>query len=151
MSRKDVQGRRLKSSLSPPPERMPPDHIGVLISGLAMMFIGWMGLFLLVRSSPPRIGAELWLFFVLLHLAVTGTVLPFVRYANVRLLPTTVDPPAGGIIVRQSVWIGLYVVICAWLQILRSLNAPIAFFLALVFVVIEIFLRTREISDTRSA
>lgn len=126
------------------PRRMPSDHIGVLIASLVMMFVGWGGLAFLIANSPPRIGAELWLFFLLLHLAVTGTVLPVVRFINVQLSP---DPPPGGILARQSTWIGLYVVVCAWLQILRSLSLPVAFFVGLVFVVLEAFLRIREIND----
>ena len=41
---------------------------------------------------------------------------------------------------------------CAWLQMLRPrvLNLPIAFFIGLVFVVIEVFLRSREIRNERA-
>lgn len=127
--------------------RMPADHAGVLLAALGMFLGGWSGLAYLIINNPPRIGAELWLFFILLHMAITGTTLPIVRYLNVRLTPITIDPPPGGIIVRQSIWIGLYVVIVAWLQILRSLSIPIAFFLALVFIVLEGFLRARELSS----
>ncbi len=40
----------------------------------------------------------------------------------------------------------LFVVTCAWLQIPRVLSWPIAFFLALIFVVVEVFLRSREVA-----
>jgi len=126
--------------------RMPADHAGVLLAALAMFLGGWAGLGYLVVTSPPRLGAELWIFFIMLHLAITGTVLPIVRYLNVRFTRVSAEPPAGGVIVRQSIWIGLYVVILAWLQLLRSLSLPIGFFLGLVFVVLEGFLRTREIN-----
>jgi hypothetical protein len=125
--------------------RMPADHVGVLLSAAALMIIGWAGLALLITRSPPRIGAELWMFFVLLHLAITGTVLPVVRYLNVSIFAAD-DPPPGGVIVRQSVWIGLLVVICGWLQILRALSLPVVFFLALMFIVLEVFLRSRELN-----
>ncbi len=127
---------------------MPPDHLGVIVAALVMMIGGWFGLYTLVTTSLPRVGQR-WLFFVLLHVAVTGTVLPFVRYLNVRFTSVTAPLPSGGVLVRQSVWIGLFVVTCAWLQIPRVLNPPIAFFVALVFVVIEVFLRSREISQER--
>lgn len=127
------------------PRRMPSDHVGTLIAAVVMIGVGWAGLAYLVTTQPPRIGAELWLFFILLHLAVTGTVLPIIRYLNVSLFARWGLPP-GGVIVRQSVWVGLYVVICAWLQILRALSLPIMFFLASVFVVLEAFLRMREAS-----
>jgi hypothetical protein len=41
------------------------------------------------------------------------------------------------------------VVTCAWLQIPRVLTLPIAFFLALALIVIEVFLRSREIAHER--
>ena len=56
----------------------------------------------------------------------------------------------GGVLVRQSIWIGLFVVMCAWLQMPRVLNLPVAFFLGLVFIVIEVFLRSREIRNERA-
>jgi hypothetical protein len=73
-----------------------------------------------------------------------------VRYLNLRFTPLTEALPPGGIIVRQSVWIGLFVVICAWLQIPRVLSPIVAVLLALVFLAIEVFLRFREIARERS-
>jgi len=125
---------------------MPPDHLGVLIAGVLMMLGGWLGLFQVVTNTLPRVGPR-WAFFMLLFMAVTGTVLPFVRYLNVRFTPVYVELPPGGVLVRQSIWFGLFVVTCAWLQIPRVLTLPIAFFLALAFIVIEIFLRSREIAN----
>ncbi|HRL14496.1 MAG TPA: hypothetical protein PKX07_21620 [Aggregatilineales bacterium] len=131
------------------PERIPPDHLGVLIGAAVMFVVGWVGLYLLVTTQIPRLGGQLWLFFVLLNVAVTGTVLPFIRYLNVRFTPVRADLPPAGVIVRQSVWVGLYAVACAWLQIPRALSLPTALLLALVFVVIEVFLRVRELNSQR--
>jgi hypothetical protein len=80
---------------------------------------------------------------------VTGTVLPFVRYLNARFTSVDDPLPPGGVLVRQSIWVGLFVVTCAWLQIPRVLNAPIAFFVAMAFVIVEVFLRNREIAHER--
>lgn len=132
-----------------PPEKTPPDHIGILVAGVVMMIGGWLGLYHLVTTTLPRVGPR-WIFFVLLHIAVTGTVLPFVRYLNVRFTPVDNELPPGGVIVRQSVWIGLFVVTCAWLQIPRVLSWPIIFFLALMFIVIEVFLRSRELANEQA-
>ncbi len=132
-----------------PVDAIPPDHIGVLIAGVVFMVIGWLGLYQLVTTSLPLVGQR-WLFFILLQLAVTGTVLPFVRYLNVRFTPVTADLPPGGVIVRQSIWIGLFVVMCAWLQIPRVLTWPVAILIALLFIIIEAFLRAREIRNERS-
>ncbi len=131
------------------PPKMPPDHIGVLIAGVLMMIGGWYGLYELVTTTLPRVGQR-WLFFVLLQIAITGTVLPFIRYLNVRFVPVDVEVPPGGVIVRQSIWVGLFAVTCAWLQIPRVLNLPIAFFVALVFIIVEVFLRSREIRYERN-
>lgn len=129
-------------------QRIPPDHAGVLIAALIMAGGGGWGLYQLVTTRLPRIDA-IWLFFVLLLMTVTGVAIPFVRFLNLRFAPSYAPTPPGGVIVRQSVWIGLYVVTCAWLQIPRVLSLPIAFFLALVFVVLEIFLRSRELARER--
>src|SRR5690606_18649016 len=128
------------------PGKTPPDHIGVLIAALLLALVGWVGLYQLVTANLPRVGPR-WLFFVFLQLAVTGTVIPVVRFLNVRFTLMERELPPGGVIVRQSIWIGLFVVTCAWLQIPRVLSWPIVFFLALIFVVVEIFLRSRELSD----
>lgn len=127
---------------------MPPDHVGVMIAGVLMFFIGWGGLYALFTTTLPRVGPR-WIFFVLLQIAVTGTVLPFVRFLNARFTRVDAPLPPGGVLVRQSIWVGLFVVTCAWLQIPRVLNAPIAFFVAMAFVIVEVFLRSREIAHER--
>jgi len=133
---------------SPPSTKLPPDYAGVLFAAILMIISGWYGLYTLVTTQIPRVGQR-WLFFVLLHIAVTGTVMPLVRYLNIRLTPMTRPLPSSGVIVRQSVWIGIFVVTCAWLQIPRVLTVPVMFFLALAFSVIEIFLRSREFTNER--
>jgi hypothetical protein len=138
--------QRPESAPSRDTSNTPSDHIGLLAASMLLMAAGWLGLYYLITTALPRIGGELWLFFLLLQIAVTSTALPIVRYLNVRFTPINKDVPASGVIVRQSVWIGLFVVICAWLQIPRALSLPFVIFLAIVFVVVEIFLRTREIA-----
>lgn len=125
---------------------MPPDHIGALLAGMTMAIVGWIGLFILISNTVPYLGPELWAFFFLVLIAISGTVLPIVRYVNMRFVRVDSPPPPAGVIVRQSVWIGLFVVISAWLQILRMLSVPIIFFVGLIFIVLEIFLRTRELN-----
>ncbi|MBC8098744.1 MAG: hypothetical protein H7Y11_04835, partial [Armatimonadetes bacterium] len=55
------------STLNEP--RTPPDHVGVLMSAALMVLLGWGGLYWLVSTQIPRIGGQLWFFFVLLHIA----------------------------------------------------------------------------------
>lgn len=111
-----------------------------------MMISGWGGLIFLIRTQEPFIGQR-WMFLLLLHIAVAGTVMPIVRYVNARLTPLQRMLPPGGVIVRQSVWFGLFAVACAWLQMPRVLSPPIMFFLALAFIIVEVFLRSREIPN----
>lgn len=120
----------------------PPDHTGIMLAAALMAATGWIGLWLLVTTALPTAFPR-WLFFVFLYLAVTGTVLPFVRFLNVRFSAED-TLPASGVILRQSVWVGLFVVACAWLQIPRVLNPVIAFFLALSLAVVEFFLLMRQ-------
>jgi hypothetical protein len=113
-----------------------------MVAAALMSVAGWIGLWMLVTTTLPTAFPR-WLFFVFLYLAVTGTVLPFVRFLNLRFSRENA-PPSGGVILRQSIWVGLFVVACAWLQIPRVLNAVIAFFLAISLIVIEVFLHVRE-------
>lgn len=127
----------------------PPDHTGMNTAAFLLMLGGWGGLYLLVTSEIPRVGPR-WIFFVLLFTAICSTLIPFVRYLYVRFTPLSRELPSSGVIVRECVWVGLFVVACAWLQMPRVLSAPIAFFLALALVVIEVFLRLREIPHERA-
>jgi uncharacterized membrane protein YdcZ (DUF606 family) len=86
------------------------------------------------------------LFFLLLYMAVTGTMIPISVAFNNRLRGDA-PIPADWISVRQGLWVGLFVITCAWLQIPRVLNPAIAVLLALSLVVIEVFLRLRERSQ----
>ncbi len=125
-----------------------PEQSGIMTAAVLMAVGGWGGLWLLVSTTLPTAFPR-WLFFVFLYLAVTGTVLPFVRFLNARFSREGV-PPSGGVILRQSIWVGLFVVACAWLQIPRVLNPVIAFFLALSLIVIEVFLHVREQEQSES-
>lgn len=119
---------------------------GLLLASLLMFFCGWGGLVYLVVMTRPRIGGEIWLFFILLQIAVTGTAIPFVRWLSQRLAPKHSHTPLTGIVVRRSVWIGIISVTCAWLMIPRYLSLPIVLILILLFTVVEIFLRNRELA-----
>lgn len=116
---------------------------GLYLASLLMFIAGWGGLAYLVLNTRPRIGGEIWLFFILLQIAVTGTAIPIMRLISQRL--TRTKAPLTGVIVRRGVWVGIIAVTCAWLLIPRYLSLPILVMLILLFVVIEIFLRHREL------
>ncbi|MFZ4813450.1 MAG: hypothetical protein ACOYL5_02860 [Phototrophicaceae bacterium] len=124
-------------------ESLPPDHIGVLLMAALLAVGGGLGLYTLVTQTIPRV-AQQWVFFFLLQLTLTGIAIPVIRFLNVRFTPINRPLPPGGVIVRQATWVGLFVATCAWLQIPRVLSGSVAFFLALIFLVIEFFIRLRE-------
>jgi hypothetical protein len=117
------------------------DQSGALIAGGIMAGAGWAMLYTLVRTVPP-LAFPRWLFFILLYIAVTGSVLPFVWYINQRFSRFSII--TGWVVLRQSMWFGLYAVTLAWLQMTRALNGVVVVFLALSMLVIEIFVRFRE-------
>jgi len=131
-------------------ERSPVgEQRGMLLASLLMFIVGWGGLFYLVASTRPRIGGEIWLFFILLQIAVTGAAIPLVRLISRRLAPADESEPLPGVVVRRSVWIGIIAVTCFWLMIPRYLSLPLLLIIILLFAVIELFLRNRELGNER--
>ncbi len=120
-----------------------PEHTGVLIGGALMGVIGWIGLALLVMTSWPW-PFQQWLFFVLVYIAVTGTSVPIAYYLNLRFTRPGHEMAPPGAILRQGIWVGMFVTTCAWLRIPRVLNWAIALLLAASLIAIEVFLRVRE-------
>jgi hypothetical protein len=51
------------------------------------------------------------------------------------------------VIVRESIWFGVYFPTLAWLQIPRVLTLPLALLLAMAFILVEWLLRMRERSQ----
>lgn len=83
-----------------------------------------------------------WGFFALLILALTGTVLPIVYFFH-RRFPD--QPPAdASVIIRQSVWFGVYGATLAWLQLGRLVTVYVILGLAGGLFAIEYFIRLRE-------
>jgi hypothetical protein len=111
------------------------------ISSLILMLIGWGGLFVILFTAWPVVWFR-WGFFTLLILALTGTVLPIVYFFH-RRFPDS--PPAeANVIVRQSVWFGVYGATLAWLQLGRLVTVYVILGLAGGLLAIEYFIRLRE-------
>lgn len=118
-----------------------PSVKSVLPAALLLALIGWAGLAGVIYFSLPTVGPR-WLFFFFTVLAITGTFLPFTAYLN-RRFPST--PPVGlNVILRQAIWIGVFIPTLAWLQIARVLTIGLAGLLAISILIIEILLRLRE-------
>jgi hypothetical protein len=117
-----------------------------MIAAALLAVIGWTGLILLVNLALPTIGPR-WLFFAFLTTAATGTSLPFVWLLHRRFDRAAGAPPS--VLLRQGLLIGLFVSLCTWLQINRSLSLGLAIAVAAGFVAIEWLIRLIEGSRWR--
>ncbi len=114
---------------------------GYLSSTMALILMGWGGVAVLLYYSLPFVWAR-WGFFVFGIMALTGTALPIVYFFH-RRFPT--DPPAApNVIVRQSLWVGVYAATLAWLQLGRLVGLYVILGLAGGLIAIEYFIRMRE-------
>jgi hypothetical protein len=108
---------------------------------IILTVIGWGGLLIVVRGTVPTLGPR-WFFFFLGVLALTGPALPLVYFLNQRF-PST-PPVEDMVILRQSLWVGVFGSTVAWLQLGRVLTTGMALLLAAVFILIEVLLRLFE-------
>ena len=122
-------------------ENLSPSVKTFIPTAMILIVVGWGGLIYLFQNSLPTVGPR-WLFFFLAVLALTGTVLPAVAFLNRRF--HSPPPATTGVILRQSIWAGIYFPTLAWLQIGRTLTPTLALLLALGLILIEILMRMRE-------
>jgi hypothetical protein len=111
------------------------------LSSLVLMLVGWGGLFLLINYTRPLVWQR-WGIFILIFMAVTGTVLPIVYFFH-RRFPGE-KPTETNVIVRQAMWFGVYVVTLAWLQLDDLVTVYVILGLAGGLAAIEYFIRLRE-------
>lgn len=105
---------------------------------LFLAIIGWGGLVALMFFTLPTILPR-WAFFALTVMAFTGTTLPVAFIVNQRFLSN-----AASVVTRQSIWVGVYVAILAWLQIGRILNFSVALWFVLGFLGLEYLIQLRQ-------
>ena len=117
-----------------------------LVPTLILFVVGWGGLVLLVNFSLPTLWPR-WGFYALIVLAATGTSLPAIYWFNSIFSKNS--PVKSEIIIRESVGVGVYFAVLAWLNIGRALNFPISVWVGLGLFLIEYLLRLRE-SATKS-
>lgn len=110
-------------------------------AALILLAIGAGGLYLVVTYTEPS-GGTRWLFFFFGVLALTGFALPITAYLNRRF--PSIPPPTPAVVVRQAIWIGIYIPILLWLRIGRVVNLSLAILLAAGLILIEWLLRLRE-------
>ena len=113
-----------------------------IIIVVLVALLAWMGLWGVVQL--PITNASQVVFFALLFIATVSTVLPPIAYLNARFV-TEISPRILRVrFVRQSIWLGLFVVIAGWLQTRRMLTVTLALILMAVLALTETFLITRE-------
>ena len=118
-----------------------PGIASVLPTAFFLTLLGCAGLFWVVTQTLPTLWPR-WLFFFSLTITGSGISLPFVALLNHRF-GLTASPPSG-ILLRQSLWGGLYLATLAWLQLGCALTPSIMLLLAAGFFLIEFLLRLRE-------
>ncbi|MGC9334597.1 MAG: hypothetical protein ACP5JJ_10640 [Anaerolineae bacterium] len=111
----------------------------ITVTAVALALVGWWGLYELTDLVGPDQSGALYMFFALLFLAVTATLLPAALYLNQRLAPAAIarDPLR---FFRQSAWGGIAVGISAWLQMHRVFNLGFALVIVLIFVAVEVLI-----------
>ncbi len=124
-------------------ETTPPIR-AYLPSAIILTLFGWLGLAALILFAAPTAGPR-WLFFLLLTLALAGSVMPFIAFLN-RRFPGAA-PATPNIVLRQSLWIAIYGDTVAWLQMGRVLTPALALLLLAGLALIEFLLRLSERSQ----
>ena len=84
----------------------------------------------------------LFAFLASVVVATTGLALPLAYYINRRFSPPP-HGPAFLTVVRQAMWIGVWIAFCMWLQMNRSLGLAVAGLVAAVLAMFEILLYVR--------
>jgi hypothetical protein len=110
-------------------------------ASVLLCLFGFGGLAILVVVTLPTMGPR-WLFYFFLLCGISGLALPLTFFVNRRFM--TKPPADGGVIVREAIWIGIFVCIMIWLQFGGILNPVLALSLALGFIIVEFLLRVRE-------
>jgi hypothetical protein len=103
---------------------------------LALAILGWAGFLYYTYWMPPA-GATYPGFFAILFVAATCTVLPIILVIDGRRR-------SSWRLVRMAIWIGLWVTLCVWLQLLQLLNWGTAILFLAIFALIEWFIMSRK-------
>jgi len=117
--------------------------IWLVLLGLLLGLASWVALAYLVLTRPPdAIGQTI--FFALFFVAVTGTILPFVRILHRAFPILTGRYHTRGVALRQSIWIGLFAAGVAGLYAARLRDLALIAILGTIFVLIESFWQQKD-------
>ncbi|HIP96014.1 MAG TPA: hypothetical protein EYH32_02230 [Anaerolineae bacterium] len=117
----------------------------IILVAVVIAMLSWAGLAWLIFFTRAPLPARV-AFFVLLFVGLAASFVPLAFYLNSRFARTEAAPETVRRPIRQSVWAALFFVICAWLQMIRALHWIVAVLLIGVFVLLETFFITRDIS-----
>ncbi len=105
---------------------------------------GWGGLVYIMTQAHPSLWNR-WLFFCAIVFAVTGSAAPFVALLN-RLFSSQ-TPVRFGMVVREALWVGIYVAAFLWLNKGQVVSLGLLIVLAVGFILVEFLLRMRVRSE----
>jgi hypothetical protein len=112
------------------------------ILGLILVAVlSWVGLGVLVSYTSPGTLTQP-AFFLLLFVALMATFVPIAFYLNRRFASSESGEDSVPAF-RQSGLAALFLVLCVWLRMIRSLSWPVALLLLGVLGSIEVFILTR--------
>ena len=98
-----------------------------------------------IWPNPQRIISQPQLLFLTFtFLGLSASTVPISAFFNQRFAKEGWFDQDKTRLVRQGVWVGLFGAVLLYLQLLRALNWTIVLVLGGVFILIEIFLLTRE-------
>lgn len=115
-----------------------------LLSGgaITLALMAWAGLAYLLLTTPPALPYRI-AFLALLLVASAGSAVPVVLSLNRRFASFGRGRDQVRVL-RQSLWVGGFVVLCAWLQMERSLTWAAALVFLGVFGLLELLWAGRE-------
>jgi hypothetical protein len=134
---------RTESLSTPRSDTIYRAQISAVSAGVFLAVGGWSGLIWLLGHVLPTVPNR-WAFYGLVHVALTGTALPFVHLLHRRFSRDHAFTLEPSVLVRQANWVGLFGASCIWLRIPRLLSLPMAIVLMIALIIVESLLRLRE-------
>ncbi len=115
---------------------------GAILGSILVAVLSWVCLGFLVNYTSPGTLTQS-AFFLLLFVALMATFVPIAFYFN-RRFANAENEEISVRAVRQSGVAALFLVLCAWLRMVRFLSWPVALLLLGVLGSIEVFMLTRR-------
>ena len=112
----------------------------IFITSLMLSFLGLGGLAYILIAMEPTLWPR-WMFYFFLTIAGAGIALPMAYFIQRRLAKQYIPPR---ILVRESLFFGIYLDLLAWLQIGRIASNLSVFLLAGGMILLEVFIRMAE-------